>query len=434
MHATAGMERAFSPWSVPLAPPSTMPHRQNAERRRRKRDRSQEPQRDSRPPSRPLREHVITVLVAVVVAAVVSAASNAYFLRHYQSRIHHAAAGETVRIDDLVASNRMLALPMANMPRRDWSVQPAWKLRGLSREATEALLTETIDVPWERTALVQATVCDADGCTLRPPVALVEALSASSRSRLYNRLAEDDDNPQIYDCFHRPASMGPFSSIPGIPEAVRPLVDALTWSQNGVPSFSDLAAVCSHLPTTEARQDLMRALLARRTTDVAVRTDSRASIDRIVAGFVPAQQAGVRQRLDAARASGQRTVGIETFMPEWARMRVGTFPPPSSLHDNCFSTSMRFSDPSQALIGDSDGLSGLLYQRYREVHDDARFGDVLALRDARGRILHAANWLVGGYVFTKNGDGPVPPWRVVAVDEVLADYPATAVVETWRRR
>ena len=63
-----------------------------------------------------------------------------------------------------------------------------------------------------------------------------------------------------------------------------------------------------------------------------------------------------------------------------------------------------------------------------------QFGDVLLVRDRAQGAVHSATWLLGGYLFEKNGYGRLQAWRVVPLTQVLADYPEADSTEVWRLR
>jgi len=58
----------------------------------------------------------------------------------------------------------------------------------------------------------------------------------------------------------------------------------------------------------------------------------------------------------------------------------------------------------------------------------------LLVRDRALAAAHSATWLLGGYLFEKNGYGRLQAWRVVPLTQVLADYPEASTTEVWRLR
>ncbi len=333
----------------------------------------------------------------------------------------------SVRAEDLVVETRIVSLPDELLPARDWAVPIRWRLPGYSRERAIALLA---DVPGASPRLD----CDASGCVVLPPLESVAALSASVRSRVYSVLALIDGNPQAGDTFYRSDPLGPFSAAPGIPSAIRPLMDTLTWHREGVPAFSDIAVVCGRLGTREACRGFMRAMLSRPTAAVSLRLSDPSVIERLLMSFLPTEQAAVRDRLSTARAAGEATLPLEALLPSWARSRLGTFPAAGEEWTNCFWTVLRFLDHASGVIGNGAALDAVLRSDFIRVPSAARFGDVLVVRDAEQRPLHSATWLLGGYLFEKNGYGRLQAWRIVPLTDVMMEYPAASSVDLWRLR
>ena len=341
-----------------------------------------------------------------------------------------------VRSEEITARVRFLPTPEELIPPRDCAAPRPWIVPDRDRASTLSLLTLTVRDPAMVAAIEPFVSCGSGrGCTIRPPFDVIAALSPASRSRLYNVLGRVDANPQAEDAFRRPVVAGPFSAIPGLPEEVRPLMDRLTWQQAGVPTFSDVSVVCARLPTLESRRAFVRAMLTRRTSEVTLNIEAPGAIDRIVAGFPDEAKPAIRAQLAARRGGGESTVALTALMPEWARAHAGTFPAASEGWTNCFWTVLRFVDPqSSPPVPDAEIWGAMVEREFVRVREDYRFGDILVLRDEAGRRIHAATWLLAGYLFTKDGTGALQPWRVVSLDDLLIGFPATTSMEFWRRR
>ncbi|MDB4928790.1 MAG: hypothetical protein JWM10_1274, partial [Myxococcaceae bacterium] len=341
--------------------------------------------------------------------------------------VESAGEATALRPGDLAVATHLVAIPDAVFPARDWSAPRPWRLPNYSPAQATALLAEAPGV-------AAALQCDAGGCSALAPPEAIEAIPRAARSRIYAELARFDGNPQADDTFFRPEALGPFSTVPGIPDAVRPLMDALTWSRDGVPAFTDIAVACSRLGGRDECREFMRAMLSRPSASVSVRLDQPGAIERAAEGFVDGERAAVRARLTEARASGQREFPLDALMPPWARGRLETFPAAGEEWTNCFWSVLRFDDRAEGIVGNGEGLDAALARSFVPVTTGARFGDALVLRDDLGRALHAVTWLLGGYVFEKNGFGRMQAWRVVPVGESRSEYPTASRVEVWRAR
>jgi hypothetical protein len=332
-----------------------------------------------------------------------------------------------VRPGDLVVETRLVPIPDEILPHWEWGGSRRWRLPGYSRTQATALLAdlrgaeETLD-------------CGAEGCTLRPELDAVADLSASSRARIYSVLVRISGNSQAENTFYRVAERGPFSATPGIPDAARPLVDALTWTRSGVPAFSDVTVVCARLGSAAECRRFMQAMLSRPTASVSLQLTPPGAIDRIVAAFDSRERAVVRERLETLRTAGRQSVVLESLLPLWARTRLGTFPPIGEEWTNCFWTSLRFLEIQSEPIESGAQMDALLRRDFSPVTSAAQFGDVLVLRDHERGAVHAATWLLGGYLFEKNGTGRLQAWRIVPLAEVTAEFPEADAMELWRLR
>lgn len=392
----------------------------------------------SAPPPRPERRSPWVVVVGVVI--VVAALVSAYRMRHTPLVAASATAVPAVdggvHADDLVVQVRYLTPPDGLMPTRDCSTPRPWSLPDRDRASTLSLLQSTVGDAGLVSQLEQNLSCSPGrGCVIRPPLEVLDALTPGARSRLYEVLARVDTNPPADDAFRRPVAWGPFSAIPGLPAEARQMIDRLTWHHHGVATFSDVTLVCARLPTPDARRAFVRAMLTRRTADLALRVETTEAIERAVSAFPPASQAAVRARLGSARAAGEASVPLASLLPEWPRQHMGTFARLDEAWTNCFWTALRFIDERPSAPVTDDAVWGAMVEReFVRVRDDLRVGDVLVLRDASGRRVHAATWLLGGYLFSKDGLGSLWPWRVVSLDDLLIGFPTTANMEFWRRR
>jgi len=385
---------------------------------------------DPSPPEPSPREGYLVYAALLVMGLAVASGFARGALRQPLTSPRALVAADTspgVRSEDLVVTSRLVVLPDQILPSRDWAVPRRWRLLGYTRERAASLLA---DVPGAAARLD----CDASGCAVLPPLQSVASMAPSARSRLYSALALIEGNPQSDDTFYRSPQIGPFSAVPGIPDAIRPLMDSLTWHRDGVPAFSDLAVVCNSLGTREACRGFMRSMLSRPSASVALRLGDDGAVERVVAGFVEAEKPSVRDRLNAARAAGESTLLLESLLPDWARTHLGTFPAADQEWTNCFWTSLRFLDRAAGPVGNGEEMDAHLRRGFVRVPTAARFGDVLVVRDAEGRPLHSATWLLGGYLFEKNGFGRLQAWRIVPLTEVMMDYPGAASVDLWRPR
>ncbi len=333
-----------------------------------------------------------------------------------------------VRSEDLSVVTTLVPMTDALLPAQEWGGSRVWRMPGYDRPRAVALLAGLRGVD-------ETLRCDDAGCTVRPELDAVAALSAGDRARIYGTLLRFDHNPQAENTFYRPPDLGPFSAVPDVPPEVRPLLDALTWSHHGVPAFSDLAVVCDRLGSRASCAPFARAMLSRPTASVSLRITEPGVIDRAVASFPEDDRAAVRAQLEAARASHATLFPVDALLPSWARSRLGTFPLVGEDWTNCFWTSLRFLDVAgTGMVASSADMDAHLRRDFVRVATQPQFGDLLLVRGDGHAPVHSATWLLGGYLFEKNGYGRLQAWRIVPLTQVLADYPEAESTEVWRLR
>ncbi len=333
-----------------------------------------------------------------------------------------------VRSEDLSVTTRLVPMVDALLPSQDWGGSRTWRMPGYDRPRAVALLAGLRGAD-------ETLRCDASGCVVQPALDAVAALSPADRGRIYGTLLHFDHNPQAENTFYRPPDLGPFSAVPDVPSEVRPLLDALTWSHQGVPAFSDLAVVCDRLGSRAACTPFARAMLSRPTAEVSLRIAERGVIDRVVASFPEGDRVAVRAQLEAARASHATQFPLEALLPSWARSRLGTFPAVGEDWTNCFWTSLRFLGVAgNTMVANPTEMEAHLRRDFVRVTTPPQFGDLLLVRDHAQAATHSATWLLGGYLFEKNGYGRLQAWRIVPMTQVLADYPEASSTEVWRLR
>lgn len=382
-------------------------------------------------------------LAPTVVAVLLFATTAALVTRHFHAASRAAvgrlspppppALAHATR-DDIVLTERVLTPPpwmlnasaCADGPRR-------WVFTGLTASATAATLARVLRGPG--LAQAEASIrCAPNGCVVDAPAAVVTAVIPSARAPFYASLAATAANPGYASPFRRHPSRPAYADSPGLPPAAREVVAQTSWTQDGVLMFADLPAACERMRDDAERTALTRAIHRPWTMDVALRT-APASVERLVATVSPRARAAARAKLTRARDEGRATVPVEDFLPEPARRRVGTWAAASEETLNCFWTALHFEDgdPRERILS-LPAAESALRARYRPVGEaPARFGDVMAFRNADGGLEHLAVHLFAGVFYTKNGISTVQPWRISRVEDVALDYPAARSVELWRR-
>jgi hypothetical protein len=67
-----------------------------------------------------------------------------------------------------------------------------------------------------------------------------------------------------------------------------------------------------------------------------------------------------------------------------------------------------------------------LRRDYYVIEQNYQLGDIVAFLDREGDIFHAAVYLAGNLVFSKNGTSPLAPWTIMSIDQVEGYYDTRA--------
>lgn len=314
------------------------------------------------------------------------------------------------------------------------SEQDAWRFEGRTRAHLASLAREARLSDEATRSIVDEARCDRQGCTVTPTMALLDALTPTSRAVLYPELARHQANREHVDPALRPTSLGAWSDEPELSTRVAGLLAAGTWSTGRHYAFSDSAWLCARLSDSGERLAALRALRARYTLDAWVRVPFASDVDAVVAHWSRGRDAEVRARFEGAVARGER-VSVASLLPAMARARLARYPAADEPPSDGFWTAAHFfdTDPAPERLGVS-AMDALLRERYVEVPLMAgRYGDLVALYDPVGELVQTASLVAIDLVFVKDGDERVDPWVLEHMSSFLARHRFTTP-RLWRAR
>ncbi|MFO0762323.1 MAG: hypothetical protein U0359_38140 [Byssovorax sp.] len=282
---------------------------------------------------------------------------------------------------------------------------PRWSLPHLTREDLPSLFDRVGLSIGQRRSLLSASSCAEGGCVLTPSRVLVLSLDPGPRAALYAELARFPENTEQWVPFRRRHALGPFSSHPGLPPAIRSILDRLTYTEGPFYLLADFTTLCASLPDDEAKVQALGALMSRGSLRVTVGADG--------------------------------LVGLADLLPPFARARLDTFPRVSDPPYSCFWTAVHFldeRDPGPA-VEPEEALLATLDRDYAPVpFEQRRLGDVILLRAPGQGPIHAVSQVSNEVVFTKNGASYLRPWVLARLSDVRASYPAATEIEVRRPR
>ena len=121
---------------------------------------------------------------------------------------------------------------------------------------------------------------------------------------------------------------------------------------------------------------------------------------------------------------------MEYLLPPFARLRLNTFPNPSTdpmaIRQDCFWSAMNFfNETPDPQYYDQQSTVRALKDDFYITREKPVFGDRIMLMDKSNMALHMCVYIADGVVFTKNGADFKAPWVLMKLSDMLALYPST---------
>lgn len=339
-----------------------------------------------------------------------------------------------VRADDVVLHRRaILPPPLAAFEHACESTHWRWMLPGYTNTRAESFVRASVEDRGQQDALLGVMQCDASGCAIDPPMAVLEALSPTSRARLYSELGRHEVNAHAAHSHRRRVADEAFSATPEMPAAAVPWVQRVEYTDRGVRYLVDAEVVCAHLTTVGERAAFVRSLNARFTVDASLRVSI--SDDALRNSVAPSLVAPALAAVHRAREAGQTEVPLDDLLPASVRARIGRYPTETEQDLNCFTSALSFRGELVRGVSTTASMRAHLRNGYQPVDGTSlRMGDVMLFDDPRGEAEHAVVYLMDSLVYTKNGFSPFEPWRISDLDDVQMAYPHIASMSVWRPR
>ncbi len=326
-----------------------------------------------------------------------------------------------------------------------------WHFPGMRRDEVLALLQGT-DLPPSVLAMFNNSsrwIPEDDGVALEPTDAMVLQLTRQARSILYPLLIRAEINHAELDpVWFRPDTFQ--AQVKGSelrPDSIA-LLNRLTYTQENtrVMLFADRQVALRQLPDDRERRLFLQALGRKPAVRVRLAVDDNADIEDL-AGY---WGAGGRRKdvfpllKSFQRTEGDRELSIISLVPPFIRERVWTYPFPSSntnlVRQDCFWSAFNtFNETTDDRLGDMAYLREVLDRDYYSIQRPSQLGDIILLTTPAQAAVHAAVYIAGDIVFTKNGFHYTQPWIFSRMDDMLqtylARYPgAKALVPQYFRR
>jgi len=308
---------------------------------------------------------------------------------------------------------------------------PRWFFGLRARKEVEAVFNKANLTPEQKAALLNPGCWQvvSNGFYISPSPAVVLEMSRAGRERIYGVL---DDYPansaQCHPFRFRPDGFDEWFADSGLGEEQLALLRKLVYRQGGSLCFCD-GAIVQSLFSAHDFNLLVKALYGERTFLMKLRLTPETDLDALMQYWGRSDQALALRPLfeSIAHLPGGGSVGIGGLLPPFARLRLYTYANPAvdpmASVENCFWTAMNFFNekPDNRFL-DSAYVQRVLATDYTPITDSPTFGDLIAVQNGSGALIHLCVYLADDVVFTKNGRDSIEPWVLMKVPDMIACY------------
>jgi hypothetical protein len=276
---------------------------------------------------------------------------------------------------------------------------------------------------------------------IEPTDELVLGLKKETRQQLYTILGQDPANvAQTYAMRFPRESFEDRLSKAGLSR------QRIEWLRElGITNESTIFISPDHALGKALTQQELEQLFRAYGSVPTWRLTLRVMPDTDIAALVKYWGLGGREKvIEPLLASAQlpgnpNTVDLVEILPEFARLRIDTYPDPMkdplATREDCYYTALNFfkSPPDPGLVSEIITRKEMV-ENYYPTMDPMRFGDLLVLVNSREVGIHICVYLADDFVFTKEGRGVLQPWVIMKLKDVLADFPSTEPLQVRQLR
>ncbi len=328
---------------------------------------------------------------------------------------------------------------MLDRPDESFPVTPPplreirWFFKDHSREQLAALIG-SCDLTGSQQALLLEPARGAarpGGFFLVPPPEVVRDMSTAARRKIYSVLAGSDANHyQRHPFRFHGGHLEERLALSKLSPASIQLIQKLTYPEGEATCFADSQLLEHLLPPAELKPSA-ELLSQTKTFLMKLRISSASDISALAKYWGRAGRGqAIRTMLKSmSHVPGGASISVAYFLPPFPRLRLHTYPDPAldrtPKAPDCFWTAMNFfnKEPDHRFF-DPDHTRKVLATEYDRVSGGWVFGDLIMLQDEERFAQHMCVYVADGVVFTKNGAGPLQPWVLQKLSEMIAQYPS----------
>lgn len=302
----------------------------------------------------------------------------------------------------------------------EYSIRNDWHFPHTQRADLEKLFQKA-KVPLS--ALDSAKYVESiKGFVLRPTLEQLEWLTPHSRGVIYDELAESPLNTMQYNAFRFPGTTEEWLKQSKIPHAIAEKIRRESYSDSQFTFFADLPLLLPLLPTTEERIRLLKILSRQHSMLVKLRIYPDSDVQKLAAYWSKGKRTkDVLPLMESLASTGTRqTIDVSHLLPPTVRRLIYSYP---NVGHDCFWTALNFfRETTDNSILDDVKIIQELKKNYTIVGGTPELGDVLIFGNPEQPAFHAAVYIAGAIVFTKNGSRLTSPWVFMTLGEMENYY------------
>ena len=333
------------------------------------------------------------------------------------------------------------ALPMYLEPPEEYlptrtleAADRRWCFTGLSVAQLTSLFQSADLTGEQQSELLDASKWEVtqNAIYVNPSKELILSLSPQARKVIYGpMLAQPDNLYALLRCSYRADQFDDFFSNSGLPGETLSLIKTLSYPYGDLVIFCDAPTVLDTLPSPELKTRLMKTLLRKRTLLLRLHITPDTDINALSRYWSKAGQGvNIQPMLESLTKlpQGARMDVIELFPPlPSADLYSYPFPStrPEDQHKDCHYTALNFfRDTPDPRFTDPKVVKQTLQNDYYPVLADPRYGDLIALVQQDGSIIHSCIFIADNVVYTKNSPNFRDPYILMTLPDMMDNFRA----------
>ena len=267
------------------------------------------------------------------------------------------------------------------------------------------------------------------GWQLLPSPDVVLSLGQHARKRIYAVLARSAQNPLHFHPFHIAADrFDNWVDSSELPEDKQALMRTLAYTESNTTYLADFEVIEGRC-TLEERKHFAKAISRNPALLMRLRIMPGSDLNALESYWGRGGRMNAMRPLlqSLSHTPGGALLSVSYFFPEFARMRLYTYPDPqtdpTAARQDCFWTAMNFlnEEPDNRFL-QPDAIRQTLQSDYVQIQTNWAYGDIIVLLENGRDATHMCVYIADNVVFTKNGVDPLEPWLLMKIPDMIPRY------------